>query len=626
MRTVTDLFKSKITTQTEARDVYGRVKFSVVNLEATQDLMDNNGTTANYTDPISQAEYATDGIDGVITNYASFELDRFSMGGGFKLQPDDSGDCNNMGWWSSVLDEFDASLLSDSVTREFPTPLVLTCEFTVDFSSEGLTIFFDESNDEYAEDFSFTFYNSADAEIVTLNVTGNTQARYVFIYETAIADYRKLVLTVSKWSKANRVARVSEISFGLIKVFDKGSNSLVSMEINEVVDLTSATIPYNTITFSVDNSDREYDILNPDGSYIYMQKNQKIQAEIGVNIGGGVVEYTDVGTFYLNEWKTNGDEITATFTGYDRLKYLGDINGKYEKGVYATDNLHDMAVDIFTEMGLVETTDYVLDASLSGITTTAYMPIVTYREALQYIAVAGMCIFYVDRDNIIHIKPVGSTNSGIDLDFDNVYNTPKIELNDVVIKTTVEEIEITQEATVSTEVFKTTINGAGTTEVVIYYSTPATVTLTDCTITGGAGNTVNSGTFYASMAIINVTTTATQTLTVMGKKLSNNIKIMEARPDPVESTGVTLNVKNPLITNTTMSSNVALWVLDTMRKRYNLTIDWRMNPILELGDIVDIETQYYSGLDKVFKNDMMITKQIITYNGALTGQTLVKGN
>jgi hypothetical protein len=195
----------------------------------------------------------------------------------------------------------------------------------------------------------------------------------------------------------------------------------------EEMDMTTGALPSPEFRFTIDNSDRLFNILNPTGYVKYLQQRQEVIAELGVELANGLYEYVPLGKYLLWEWTSEEGALTASFTCRTNLDLMANFD--YEQLTADSQSLHDLAVQTFVTCGI---TNYSLDAALSSITTNSMAKKTDCRSLLQMIAIAGRCNIYVTRDNVITLKQV-SLGSDVDrVDFDNVYNEPKIELERIV--------------------------------------------------------------------------------------------------------------------------------------------------------------------------------------------------
>lgn len=301
----------------------------------------------------------------------------------------------------------------------------ITFNFTSNHSSAGLTITFDEVMGEYATDFDMTAYDASNAVIATTVVTGNTQVIATPLGQ--LLNYRKVSVIIRKWSKPNRRARVMEVDFGIVKQYT--DDNLIGMNLIEQMDMISGELPSAEFKFAVDNSDRAFNILNPDGFYAYLQQKQQVIGEIGLDIGNGVIEFVQIGNYLLQDWQSTEGSLTASFVARTNLDSMASFD--YENLSSSTKSLYQLAVDIFTLCGI---TNYSIDSALSSINTNTLVNKANCRDILQMIAIAGCANIFVTRGNIITLKcnpsligpPVDTA------DFDNMYNEPQITLDKAV--------------------------------------------------------------------------------------------------------------------------------------------------------------------------------------------------
>jgi hypothetical protein len=590
MQTVSQGFIDAITNQETPRELYAKIEFKNVDLGAKAACT----PTANTTDPITNADYIIDEIYNK-TNYATLENDRITLAGNFTLVPDNSYE--NAGWWSETL-----SLIDNTYTIN----PIITLTMTSPRSIIGFVINWDAVNNECAESFIIRAFDNSNVLINTITETTNTNSTY--ITETPINNYKKIEIEIVKWSKPYRRARISEVDFGILYIYSKENGELIELSIEEEIDILAVKDSPNTIKFSIDNVDKKYDILNPDGAFLSLQKNQEIEAWIGAGVGSGI-EYVKMGKFYLQEWETNQNSLEAKFTGMDILEVLN--NRTYYKGLQSSITLYNLAVSVLEDAGL-NAENYILDNILTTITVSNALKVDSYKKALQTIAIAANCVYYVNRDNKIVIEPLKTVSTGFTVDKDNMLEpTPKITLENVIKTIEVANYNITEDVA-TTELAKINISKVGTDTIVINYSSPASAAL--ASIVDGV---INSATYYTYAAVLNVTSTATTVITIEGNKITYNNSIFSK--SNAETTGNTLKVDNILVSDTTLAESIADHILDIITLRTNTNVKWRTHPALEIGDIVDVETNFNTF------TDTYITKQTWEYNGALKGNIGTRG-
>lgn len=500
------------------RSTTARVTFDISDVTATEDA------TATVT---SEAEISR---KDQMTNqerdrpaYATFEPDYWKLDGSFVLPPKPEEIDFEVGWYSDELSGFDGT---------FSIYQVADFTFTEPHSSIGLTITFDVPADECATDFDITAYDGSGVEITTIKIRNNTNARCVI--DGSIENYERITITIQKWSNAYRRAKVAEVTFGVVRVYE--DDKLIKLNLLEEIDLTSETVPSNELKFIVDNSDREFNILNPNGSYAFLQQRQAAVLEIGVETSSNVYEYVIMGKYFLVDWQSDEGSLTTTFTARNRIDFLPATEIEDETG--SSTNLYDLAESILIDAGVEK---YSIDTILQSTPTQGLFKKTTSRKLLQMIAIAGQAVLYVDREDQVRIKRVSSGTSVDTIDFDNIYQEPKVRLNPLISR-----VEVN------------------------YYSDVNTI----------------AGTYASNSGI---------------------------------DGGSILKVENTLINSYEHAQAVADWILAEAQKRALYETNWRQNPALECGDLVDIEN-VYGGFSQ-----SRITYQEYEYAGYLTGKTRSKG-
>ncbi len=408
MLTVSQQFKDAI--YSPSRQTAAKVIFQIVDIDAAEDATTSVTSEAS----ISKKAQVTNTLTEKTGKFATFETDYWKLDGSFVLPPKPTETGYEVGWWSNDI---------CPETGIFVTPQVTTLQFTKDHSSIGLTIFFDVLADEYASDFTIVAYDSLSAVIHTETVTGNTRAKYIL--ERTLQNFRKIIVTVTKWAKGNRRARISEISLGV--VYDYTGNELINVNVIEEIDTMGNQLASNEVKFTLDNSDKRFNILNPTGVYPALQRKQKVTPLLGAVDPSGAIEYAPMGIYYLTKWNSDEGTLTASFTARDILDILAQSD--FAGGTYTTTSLYDIAVAVLTSAGV---TNYSIDTALRSIASSGSLAKMKHREALQLIAIAGQSVVYSDRAGKLIIKQLTSTVLGETISFDNMPKSPQIKLDTLI--------------------------------------------------------------------------------------------------------------------------------------------------------------------------------------------------
>lgn len=543
METVTQAFRNSI--YPPSRQITAKVAFEISDPSAQDDATVSVLTFQAYL--FSRSSQIINGIRDMSYKYATFEPDYFLLDGSMHIPPQSTQGTNEIGYWSGEI--------CDSAGVFSAQPQV-TINFTIPHNSIGLSIAFDTMNNEYPTDFTINVKSLANALIHSEVVTGNTSPIYTLEY--TLQNYGKIEIIIAKWAKGNRRARITEIDFGLIKEYE--GTELINLHVVEEMDLVGSTVPSNEIKFTLDNQERLFNILNPEGIFQFIMPKQNISAYMGVKIGEGETDYefVSIGKYYLTEWQTDEGALTTTFTARDIFDTLETI--EYNTLTPST-TLYDLAVDILTKANVE---NYFVDTNLDAITTNGFSAAISSRVALQNVSIAGRAVIYQDRQGKLIIKriepltpatgfitfPSPDTYVGLTtpevtndyefqaIDFESAFAEPQVKLNEVVQKLTF--------------VINTGI-GDGT---VVTYTNPI---------------------------------------------------------EPI--TGVTYKIENPLINTMDQAGLVALWMFSEYNMRAHYTANWRQNPALVCGDAIMIEDSFGQ------RKKSRITKQEFQFEGFLSGVT-----
>lgn len=394
------------------RAAKAKVTFDITDVTAVGDIANIDTTTESS---ISDRQQLVNKIREQSYNLATCEPNRFKLDGSFCFADDNISENQEVGFCSSGL------CGDDGAFDPYPT---IIFEFDSNHSSVGLTITFDALQNEYAEEFSIVAY--VGSEIIAIaDVIDNTEVQCAYIGQ--FYQYRKIEIIIKKWCKPFRRARVCEVDFGVIKIYE--DNNLIKMSLIEEVDLITSRVPSPEFKFTVDNLNREFNILNPQGFYKFLQQRQQVIAELGIETGN-VTEYIPLGKYLLQDWTSDEGSLTASFSARTNLDIMSSF--EYENTTPKDDyTLYQMAVEIFACCGI---TEYEIDTALQSVYTLGLVKKTNCKNILQMIAIAACANVYVNRSSeiVIKVSPISIGGSVDTIDMDNMYTEPQIELDKIL--------------------------------------------------------------------------------------------------------------------------------------------------------------------------------------------------
>ena len=183
-------------------------------------------------DSTSQMQQCLDSNEE-LQKYAALELNRWGLGNGYKIMPDDISALQT-GWACDILSN------ADGVFENRP---YLEFSFPINQSSVGFTITFDKAANEYPSAFTVTAYDADNAVCASIHM--ETFSPKVVIPMPTL-NYRRVVFTFEKTQAPYRRVRVSEVIFGIIEIF--GSEDITSASLLYELDpITESLVKGKTI-------------------------------------------------------------------------------------------------------------------------------------------------------------------------------------------------------------------------------------------------------------------------------------------------------------------------------------------------------------------------------------------
>ena len=238
--------------------------------------------------------------------YASLEQDYWRLDGSFLLPEKEQLPIQQTGWWSKRISD---------AHGVFGAPPVLRFSWSVDQSSAGFTVCFDDAGEQYASRFRLRAYD-ADGVLLKDILVENAADRCEL--DAPVEHYRTVTFEFLQTHAPHRRVRVTEIIFGLIKRFTQ--ENTVSATLDYSFSPIGESLPTNELTLTIDNSDASWNMSNPKGVYAYLQQTQPL--DVSLTIG----EYSVyMGRFYFTTASAEDNAMTAKITANDQVYWLDSI-------------------------------------------------------------------------------------------------------------------------------------------------------------------------------------------------------------------------------------------------------------------------------------------------------------
>ncbi len=344
-----------------------------------------------------------------------------------------------------------------------------------------------------------------------------------------------------------------------------------------------------------------------------------------------VIEYVPLGTFWSGDWSVPDDGMYAQTTGRDRLELLRHSTYEPVSDYYDINNLYDLAVDIFQSAGLAET-EYWVDPELEQFGTGyAYIGSPSHREALRLIAEACVGQVYCDREGVVRVEGPSFVKTGASeeayiitpddyftkdnpIKWGGIANYVEVETQplrssgneeEVYRSSEAVQIEANQEIAISALYRVAPCIGAAAS---LENAEPEIEIVKEDYFADGAEIIVHSTVEGAFELVINATPL---------KIIGSDLIVLQDHASIADQGLIKFTFpKNPLVQRVATAEMIAGYILFLYKNpRQNIEMDWRGNPALELGDVVQAPVFQHDNLDE--QECFVTTKQEIEYDGGL---------
>ncbi len=341
--------------------------------------------------------------------------------GVYKLMPnpETSGPKEQVGWYGT---QRCGSLGTWTITTD---PQII-----MEFDARPVILLFvagDTYLNEYPINFTITIYAGAVLQH-TETVTGNTLVKWSKdVSSLSLASITKMILTINKWSTANRVVKISEFYTAFLQTFTGAE--IVSMNLLEERVIGDGSLPIgnissneldlalNNVAITV-NSTEVIDPFFPGNAasvyYELIRKNRRVEPYIGFLLPSGSIEYVKLGVFWTGDWTVNEQDYAASVSCRDRMERLRKAEYKTST-LFEDTTLYDIVVNILnharTNIPMSDLT-WRVDTELQNYTIAyAWFPIQSYFTTIKQIVEACMGQAYMSKTDVLIIEGPSALSS-----------------------------------------------------------------------------------------------------------------------------------------------------------------------------------------------------------------------
>lgn len=191
--------------------------------------------------------------------------------------------------------------------------------------------------------------------------------------------------------------RIKSILMGVgLQFSNKQTKQIKISESNSPI---SEDLPIENVTYSFYDEENRFDVDDDNSFMDFLETMQKVKISFGVELDDGSVEWNQIATTFLKDWKNQKGVVSLSTT--DRLQQMED---EYSLGykIY-TRTAYKEAETILQDAGL-QPDEYIIDDYLADVILHNPMPKASHKECLQLLANACRCIIRQDETGKIIVK------------------------------------------------------------------------------------------------------------------------------------------------------------------------------------------------------------------------------
>lgn len=368
--------------------------------------------TANETNRAANLDQIYDGNSDIPKQWAHLD-GLIKADGVYKLMPNAAStgiSLEQVGWWNKTR---------CNVAAEWVTNPELVIEFD---ARPVISLFVSGDNylNEYPVNFIIKLYSGPTLEH-TETVTGNTLVKWSKnVSDQALASITKMILTISKWSTASRIVKISEFYTAFFQTFD--GDEIVSMNLLEERVIGDGSLPIgnissNELDLTLNNvtiTAAGTEIIDPffpgNAASIYyelIRKNRRVEPYLGFLLPSGMIEYVKLGVFWTGDWTVNEQDYTASVSCRDRMELLR--KAEYDAlSLFENATLYDIMESVLnyarTNIPMISL-QWRIDEELRDYTIPyAWFPKQDYFKTIKQIVEACMGQAYMSKDDVLIIE------------------------------------------------------------------------------------------------------------------------------------------------------------------------------------------------------------------------------
>ena len=257
-------------------------------------------------------------------------------------------------------------------------------DFPQIYSIKGITLVFGSA---YPTEFT------VETSEKTLTYTNDSNK---FVTYDVLGDTNYIVITPISMVGGQQRFRLQSVLMGVGLQYSNRQTK--DLTLTEFVSSISDELPSEDMTFTFYDEENRFNV-DDDNSFIdFLETMQRVTLSFGITLEDGTVEWNQIATTFLKDWKSQKGIVS--FTATDRLEQMEDeyslANRIYDRTAY------DEAESILQDAGL-QPDEYYIDEYLRDVNLHNPIPNGMHKECLQILANACRSIIKQDVNGRIMI-------------------------------------------------------------------------------------------------------------------------------------------------------------------------------------------------------------------------------
>lgn len=481
---------------------------------------------------------------------------------------------------------------------------------TVLNNASAITIEFDRYRNEFAVDFDIII-TDGDNVSTTHEIKNNRKDVYLFyLVGGFIPSIKKVKIVIKSWCLPKHRARVTSLLIGTHVSFNKGD--IVSLSTHDEVCPVNSQLPIKEVNVNFSNFNHEFSPSVQDSYYYLLYNGLRFSVYAGYLIDGdwervllGKYAVTNIRVFDSStEMQLSGVSVGAYLLDkvniHNSNEAKGFLGSSTETQSYLTSILDKTGASKSITLG----TPAILDKKFRTFGSTAKQ---TYAETAQEVAVSTLSTFYHDRNGGVVVKFAPFMEQDYTLYAQNMYKYPDIVETERSNLVKVNSYMLTRDSTFSTR--EVSVPLIADKEYLITSDEPLDVNAIKSYFTANQSKIQILPNGITSF-FVKFKTRYTSEGESIDIRLFNAQDITEGKDyEILGARGDEISIDSRFISDTTNSSFaefgkshtqiISEWLSNWQRNQKVYTLDMRVDPALEVLDVVSVENRLLGAVDGV---------------------------